>query len=79
MVGSSKEKDSWEKLETDLKRVVDYSESRMFGVPTCAYVDKQDSYFCDGCKFIKGEHCTVSMCSDILTRIRNLREKNHDC
>lgn len=71
--------DNWEKLEGDLKRVVDYRNSRMFGSPTCAYAGMQDSGFCDGCKFVEDEYCTIAMCSDILNRIRNLRGETHDC
>lgn len=70
--------DSWEKLETDLKRVADYRNSRMFGSPICAYADMQDSGFCDGCKFIEGEYCAIAMCTDILNRIRNLRGETND-
>ena len=78
-MADSDSSDTWEKLEADLKRVITYSNSRMCGTPTCAYVDKQDSHFCDGCKFIKGEHCTVSMCSDILNSHPQSEGENHDC
>lgn len=71
--------DTLEKLEVDLKRVVDYSKSHKFGIPACAYTDNQASHFCDDCKFIGDENCTVSMCSDILNRIRNLMGETHDC
>lgn len=71
--------DSWEKLEADLKRIVDYKNSRMFGSPICAYAGMQDSGFCDGCKFIEDEYCEIAMCDDILNRIRNLRGETHDC
>lgn len=71
--------DSWEKLEDDLKRVIDYSNSLMYGTPVCAYVGMQDSDICADCKFNKGDFCASSMCSDILNRIRNLRGENHVC
>lgn len=71
--------DNWEKLEGDLKRIVDYRNSRMFGSPICAYTDMQDSGFCDGCKFIEDEYCAIAMRADILNRIRNLRGETHDC
>lgn len=71
--------DSWEKLESDSKRIVDYRDPRMFGYPIRAYTGKQDSGFCDDCKFIEDEYCAIAMCADILNRIRNLRGETHDC
>lgn len=71
--------DSWEKLDGDLKRVLDYKTSTMHGSPICAYADMQDSQFCDECKLLDDEYCAMSMCSDILNRIRNLRGETHDC
>ena len=64
--------DSWEKLETDLKRVIDCSH-------ICAYDNKADSSSCDECKLLDGKSCLIVMCSDILNRISNLRGENHDC
>lgn len=71
--------DSWEQLEDDLKRVLNYSISSMYGSPICAYADMQDSQFCDECKLLDGEQCAITMCDDILNRIRNLRGETHDC
>lgn len=71
--------DSWEKLEDDLKRVLDYSKSHMFDTPVCAYIGMQDTGFCDDCKFLNSESCSIAAFSDILKRIRNLRGETHDC
>lgn len=71
--------DSWEKLEDDLKRVLDYSTSSTFGSPICAYADMQDAHFCDDCKLLEDEYCSVGAFSDILNRIRNLRGETHGC
>lgn len=64
--------DSWEKLETDLTRVIGRSN-------ICAYNDTQGLKFCDECKLLDSKSCSVAMCSDILNRIRNLRGETHDC
>lgn len=64
--------DSWEKLETDLKRVLNY-------LHICAYDDMQDSKSCDDCKLLDRKSCSIAMCNDILNRIRNLRGETHGC
>lgn len=71
--------DSWQKLEDDLQKVIDYSNSLMYGTPVCAYVGMQDTDVCTCCKFSKGDFCASSMCSDILNRIRNLKGETNDC
>lgn len=70
--GEADTSDSFDKLETDLKRVIGYSD-------ICSYDYKQDSKSCDDCKLLPGKSCSIAMCSDILNRIRDLRGETHDC
>lgn len=39
----------------------------------------KDTVFCDDCKFLNSESCSIAAFSDILNRIRNLRGETHDC
>ena len=74
------QKDSWEKLYADLKRVEDFDEwDNLDGTdaPTCAYIGIDKKNGCKGCELFKSKNCTVAMCSSILYRIRNLRGETH--
>ena len=63
--------DSWEKLDEDLHAAETYGDSPDCIDVACAYARNIGMPYAE-CKLYVGD-CTVNMCTDIASRIRNLR------
>lgn len=68
--------DNWENLESDLKRVLDYPKSSMYGSSICAYAGMQDAHFCDDCKLLKDKYCIVGAFYDIFNSHSQFEGRN---